>query len=349
MTGSPVAGAQVDAQLRAAASWHPVTGSPRSSVVVLVPAFACALAGCLEPNPYLELADTSSTGDPSTTGDPTGDPGTSDTTGDPVGPCPDPDLCLGVEQLEFSLQGNDSFTAELPKPAGAASTAPIASVRRYQPGQSETVGWAVSWTESATSWTVEITVSGAAPNSRVAGVAAVLGFGAGLSAPTVERRTVTTADGCVQLPVTGDDASVVVDAVERYAPGDAAVFEFSRAELVEAGAVTAIEYCVTQPEQLDAELGVTLLRFELGDNGSLAPIATTLADGQAGSDSFTELGQASEVVHLVGARALGEAAAPDLGWSFDCASSAPFACDYALVNASPGVTVEAGGAALAIQ
>jgi hypothetical protein len=305
---------------------------------VLLLACAGALGGCLEPNPYAAAQLDAGTGAEAGASD--------DTIGDTIG---DPEVRLGLEQVEFSIQGNNSFSAEIPKPTGSTSSAPIAAIRRYQPGQSQTLGWSVTWTESASSWSVEVTTSGSAPNSRIAGVAAVLGFGEALPAPGVHELTVTTTDGCAQLPISAGEGELVLDTVEAYAPGDAEVFEFSRSELIDAGELTAIEYCVSQPEQLDASLRVKLVRFDLPDNALAAEVASTLAAQTNVDDSFPAFGDASEVVHLIGVHTLIEEPEPDLGWEFDCANTPPFACTYALLAGSPAVTVEAGGAALAIQ
>jgi hypothetical protein len=314
-----------------------VSARVQAAALLLACLSLSALGGCLEPNPYAPSPD-AETGEAGEIGD--------DTTGAPTA-CPDPDHCLGLAQIEFSIQGNNSFSAEIPKPAGSTTSAPIAAIRRYQPGQSETLAWSVRWTESASSWAVEVTASGGAPNSRIAGVAAVLGFGDALPAPSVHELTVTTTDGCAQLPISAGE--LVLDTVEAYAPEGAAVVEFSRTELIAAGEPTAIEYCVSQPEQLDASLRVKLISFDLPDNALAAEVATVLDAQTDGGDSFAAFGEAREVVQLVGARTLTEASSPNLGWRFECAATPPYACTYALVGGSSGVMVEAGGAALAIR
>jgi hypothetical protein len=66
-------------------------------------------------------------------------------------------------------------------------------------------------------------------------------------------------------------------------------------------------------------------------------------------ESFAELGPVSEIVHLIGAQALSEAASPGLGYQVNCSSASPYACNYSLSSFNEGAAVELGGAVLAIQ
>jgi hypothetical protein len=309
-----------------------VAATRSSTGIVLTLAWALA---CTEPNPY---AQESGADESSTTGEPT-------ETGDPPG-CGDPACELGLAFVEFSLMGNDSFTAQIPKPPQQESV-PIASVRRYDPGQSETLGFAIEWTDGGDSWDLEVTTTGAANNSRVSGVAMVIGLGEDFSAPELHELAITTADGCGELETSALDGRFFVDTVERYEPGEAAVFEFSRT--AEIGETARIEYCVTQPEGLDATLGVKLVAFDVPEGALALAAAATLDSGAGAMESFAELGDVSEVVHLIGAQALSEANEPGLGFTANCNTQAPYACNYTLSGFTSGVAVELGGAVVAIQ
>jgi hypothetical protein len=304
-----------------------ITGVARRSMIVFV--LGSTLA-CTEPNPFAQEA-----GGDSTAGE----------SGDPPG-CGDPACELGLEFVEFSLQGDDTFTAELPKPAQQESV-PIAAVRRYEPGQSDALGYAIEWTDNGDSWGLEVTTTGAANNSRIAGVAVVIGLGEDFPAPELHALDITTADGCGELESAALEGRFVVDTVERYDPGGNAVFEFSRdAEL---GETAWVEYCVTQPEGLDATLGIKLVAFDVPE-GALAVAAGATLDSSSGEmESFSSLGSVAQVVHLLGAQTLSEADEPSLGFNANCDTSAPYGCNYSLSGFTAGVEVELGGAVLAIQ
>ncbi|HLT38551.1 MAG TPA: hypothetical protein VK034_19825 [Enhygromyxa sp.] len=307
---------------------------PRSSIGIML-ALGLGLA-CTEPNPYAQEAgaDSTETGADSTE---TGD--------DPPG-CGDPACELGLELVTFSLQGDDTFTAQIPKPA-EQDTVPIAAIRRYAPGQSETFGFAIDWTDDGDSWGLEVTTSGAAANSRIEGVAVVIGLGEDFPAPELHELEISTADGCGELETDALDGRFFVDTVERYDPGGAEVFEFSRTATV--GETAAVEYCVSQPEQLDATLGVKLIAFSVPEGALAVAAGAVLDSGGGANESFGSLGNVDEVVHLIGARALSEASEPALGYAVECSTTPPYECSYDLLGFSGGAAVEVGGAAIAIQ
>lgn len=292
---------------------------------------------CTEPNPYAqESSDDATTGEPGETGT---------ETGDPPG-CGDPACELGLEVIEFSLQGDDSLTTSIPKPADQVSV-PIAAVHRYDPGQSNNFGYAIAWTDEGDSWGLEISVAGAAPNSRLSGVAAVIGLGSDFAAPELHELEVTTSQACAQLETDPLDGRIYIDTVERYEPGDADVFEFSRTENV--GETAQIEYCVSQPDDLEGLIKVKLIAFDLPEGALAEQVTAVLDSSNGGMASFGSLGDTTEIVHLLGARALSEASEPGLGYAIDCAAQAPYACSYGLQGFKDGAAVEVGGAVLAIQ
>jgi hypothetical protein len=291
----------------------------------LVPLLGAALA-CTEPNPLAQEAGADETGEP---------PG-----------CNDPAACLGLEYVTFSVHGDDVFTTSIPKPP-QQETVPIATVRRYENGQSDNLGYAIVWTDNGDSWELEVTTTNAANNSRVEGVAAVIGLGANFDPPEMHELQITTADGCGQLTSTPLDGRFFIDAVERYQPGDAAVFDYSRTANV--GDTAAIEYCVTQPDNLEASIGVKLVAFDVPEGALALAAAATLDSGAGAMESFGELGTVSDVLHLVGAHARSEAAAPQLGYQFTCNTAPPYACNYTVADFTDGAVIEVGGAVLAIQ
>jgi hypothetical protein len=321
----------------AAAHDHRVSLTESRRAWSSVAALVLAALACTEPNPYAQES-----GADANTGDGDGD---GDGDGEPPG-CGEPACSLGLARVSFSLQGNDSFSAQIPKPAEQASI-PIAAVQRYEPGQSETLGYAIAWTDNGDSWGLEVTTSGAAANSRVAGVAAVIGLGADFPPPELHELEITTADGCGQLSTTALAGRVFVDTVERYEPGEAAVFEFARTASV--GETATVEYCVTQPDSLDASLKIKLVAFDLPDGARSAAAAATLSSNASRNQSFTELGTVSELVHLTGAHGLNESSVPSLGYRIDCATQSPYACSYDLVGFKAGAKVEVGGVVLAIR
>jgi len=250
---------------------------------------------------------------------------------------------MDLEFIEFSLQGGDPFTAQIPKPA-QANTVPIAVIRRYDPGQSENLGYAMRFTDQGESYELEVRVSGAAPNSRLHGVAMVIGLGAEFPAPEVHELELTTAQPCGEINTAPLEGRVVLEAVQRYEPGDAAVFEFSRD-----GGGAHISYCVDQPEQLDGALGVKVIALDLPVGALALESAAVLDSGTKVSDSFAALGQVSKVVHLIGAQTLNETEAPGIGYAISCAQQAPYTCDYELLRFKDGAAVAVGGSVLAIQ
>jgi hypothetical protein len=310
----------------------------RSSIVFVL---GLTLA-CTEKNPYA-LLETG--GDDSTTGDPI-ETGNETETGDPPG-CGDPACELTLQVVEFTLQGNDTFTAEIPKPAQQESV-PIGAVHRYEPGQSETLGYSILWADYGDSWGLEVTTTGAANNSRISGVGVVIGLGADFPAPDMHALDIGGPEGCGNLESTALAGRFWVDTVERYEPGEAAtVFEFSRS--VTLGETVDIEYCVTQPDSIDSFFGAKLVVFDVPEGALAVTAEATLDSGSGAMQSFASLGSVDQIVHLLGARTLSEAAAPGLGWQASCNGAPPYTCSYNLSGFSAGASVELAGAVLAIQ
>lgn len=302
-----------------------IAGVRRSSIVIVL-GLGFGLA-CTEPNPLAQEAGADETG------------------GDSPG-CGDPACELGLEFITFSLQGDDTFTAQIPKPAEQDSV-PIAAVRRYAPGQSDSFGFAIDWTDEGDSWGLEITTSGGANNSRIEGVAAVIGLGEDFPAPEMHELEISTQDGCGELETEPLDGRFFVDTVEGYEPGGASVFEFSRTPSV--GETATVEYCVTQPELLDASLKVKLIAFDV-PVGALAVTGGVMLDSNDTiNQSFGSLGNIDRVVHLIGGQALSDASVPGLGYAIECSTAPPYTCDYSLLGFNDGATAEVGGAVLAIQ
>ena len=136
--------------------------------------------GCLEANPY---ADTGTAGDTSDTNGSADTEGTTETTGEEL--CDGFACGMGLETHAFSVQGEGPYTRQIPKPP-QAHTVPFATVHVYEPGNSDDYGYEISWSESDTSWTLEITTAGGAGNSRLRGVAAVLGLGTDVGEPALQ-------------------------------------------------------------------------------------------------------------------------------------------------------------------
>jgi hypothetical protein len=288
---------------------------------------------CLEPNPHAQDAGN--------------EPGDGDTTGEPS--CA-PECNLGFELLEFSIQGGSPFTAQIPKPP-QAHTVPIAAIHRYAPGQSNELGYAVAWTDNGSSYGLEITITGSHPNSRLAGIAVVLGLGSDFPAPEVHELEVTTEQGCAQISTAALAGRAWFDLVQRYDAGGAAVFDYSRTATV--GDAATVEYCVSSPEEIDGEvdgaIAVKLIAFDVPEGASVIPVEATIDSGASAGDSFGELGSVAKIAHLLGGRAFSEASQPSLGYLIDCATQAPYACSYEITNFSAGAAIDVGGVVLAIE
>lgn len=299
---------------------------------------ACALLSlaCLEPNPNAVETGASAT---STDGVGDGD-GDGEAEPDPIcDPCD-----LGFETLNFQA-GPDGFVGQVPKPPQSNSV-PLALVREYLPGNSDNLGYAITWAELDDAWEMTVELTGAANNSRVRGVAVVLGSN---SEPSVETVAVTGAEGCLGATIDSLSGRALVDVLERYSPGDDLVLSYARQE-TPAGDGMTVDYCVTESDTPEAALAFKLVAFELPEGVSAIEIAdVTLASGAPQSSSYDQIASHAEVVHLLGARELDEAAAPDLGYGIDCSTSAPFGCSFDLQGFSGGARAVVGGVIVAIQ
>jgi hypothetical protein len=285
---------------------------------------------CLEPNPNAVDAG--------------GETGA--TTNDDGEPEPICDPCdLGFETITFEA-GNNGFVGQVPKPP-QSNTVPLALVREYVAGNSDNLGYAISWADVGNAWELTVELTGAANNSRVRGVAAVLGSNADL---TVETVTVTGADGCLGATIDALDGRTVVDVLERYSPGDDLVLNYAR-QTNSAGDSVTVDYCVTASDTPEASLAFKLVAFELPPEGVIAlEIAdVTLDSGAPQSTTYDQIAAHAEVLHLIGARELDETAATDLGYGIDCSGAAPFGCNFDLRGFSAGARAVVGGVIVAIQ
>jgi hypothetical protein len=299
---------------------------------------ACALLSlaCLEPNPNAAETDASAT---TTNGD-----GDGDGDGEPE-PEPICDPCdLGFETLSFQA-GPDGFVGQVPKPPQSNSV-PLALVREYVPGNSDNLGYAITWAELADAWEITVELTGAANNSRVRGVAMVLGSN---SEPSVETVAVTGVDGCLGATIDSLSGRALVDVLERYSPGDDLVLSYGR-QATPSGDGMTVDYCVTESDTPEAALAFKLVAFELPEGVTALEIADiTLDSGAPQSSSYEQIASHAEVVHLLGAREFDEAAANDLGYGIDCSTTAPFGCSFDLQGFSGGARAVIGGVIVAIQ
>jgi hypothetical protein len=298
---------------------------------------ACALLlslACLEPNPNAtDTGGETGASAATTNGDGDGD----------IDPICDP-CDLGFETLLFEA-GADGFVGQVPKPPQANSV-PLALVREYVPGNSENLGYAITWAESGDSWEITVELTGAANNSRVRGVAAVLGSNSDLYVETV---AVTQADGCLGATVDSLSGRAVVDVLERYSPGDDLVLSYAR-QATPAGDDMTVDYCVTESDTPEASLAFKVVAFELPEGVSAIEVAdVTLDSGAPQSSSYGQIASYAEVLHLLGTREFDEAAANDLGYGIDCSTSAPFGCNFDLRGFSGGARAVVGGVIVAIQ
>lgn len=310
-------------------------------------AFALIAQGCLEPNPNADAGGTDelgTSGEASTSESGTGESGTSDAgtsetspetspeTGMPCDPCG-----LGFEVLEFEA-GPDDFSAEIPKP-DFAHTAPIAFVREYLPGNADELGYAISWTDVGASWQVEVALIDAAPNSRVRGVALVIGSE---SPPTIDELDVAAGECTSVVPPM--PTQQLIESVERYDPAGGATLAYDRQ------AAGGTQYCVTTSDSPDATIGVRTIALELPEGVLLSAAADTIFDMPGGGElSFSEGDPSWSLAHLVGVRDFDDASASDLGYVVACDSAAaPFPCSFAFDNFSSGARAVLGGHLLGV-
>jgi hypothetical protein len=289
---------------------------------------------CLEPNPNAVDAG-GETGSSMTTTNGDGD-------GD-IEPICDP-CDLGFETLAFEA-GPDGFVGQVPKPPQSSSV-PLALVREYVAGNSENLGYEISWAEVGDAWEITVALTGAANNSRVRGLAVVLGSN---SEPSVETVAVTQADGCLGATIDALDGRALVDVLERYSPGDDPVLSYAR-EASPSGDGMTVEYCVTEAATPETSLAFKLVAFELPEGVTAVDVADiTLDSGAPQSSTYGQIAAHAEVLHLLGVREFDEAAVDDLGYAIDCSTSAPFGCSFDLLGFSGGARAVVGGVIVAIQ
>jgi hypothetical protein len=284
---------------------------------------------CLEPNP--NAVDTGETA--STNGDGDGDP--------PLvcDPCD-----LGFETIAFEA-GPNGFVGQVPKPPQSNSV-PLALVREYVAGNSSNLGYAITWADVDDAWEITVELTGAANNSRVRGVAAVLASNTDLA---VETATVTGADGCMGATIDALGGRAVIDVLERYSPGDDLVLNYAR-QASTAGDSATVDYCVTASDTPEASLAFKLVAFDVPQGVTALEIAdVTLDSGSPQSANFNQFASNAEILHVIGAREFDESAVDDLGYAIDCNASAPFGCNFDLLGFSGGARAVVGGVIVAIQ
>lgn len=309
-------------------------------------ALVLVVSACLEPNPNADAetgadeVDATSGESGSETG--TGSAGettsdTSDTTSDETGmPC---DPCgLGFEVLEFEA-GPDDFVGEVPKP-DFAHTAPIAFVREYLPGNADELGYAITWTDAGASWQVEVALLDAAPNSRVRGVALVLGSD---EAPTIHELEAGMGE-CAGAPFEPANDRRMFESVERYDPAGGAVLAFAKQFS------DTLDYCVTAADSPEATIGAKLVELTIPPGVVVAGTPDVVLDmATGGSAYFSEGDPTWAMIHLVGLREFDDQAASDLGYTIACSTgSMPFPCDFEFDGFSAGARAVLGGDLLAI-
>jgi hypothetical protein len=291
---------------------------------------ALALVGCLEPNPYADGGDT---------GTSTSNTSTSNTSaGTDTGTPPPSDFAYEVLAFEA---GPDGFSGSLAKP-DQPNVVALAVIDDYSPRNAQALGYAVELTDNGGSYDVSVTIDGADNNSRVRGRAIALGFAA---APQLETIELTGPGDCASQLVAGP---ATVDAVQAYGPNGGVELSYARTATASGDGVT-VEYCITAASDPGASLRVALLGFSPPDGVSAHAADDVVIDSQTPQAiSFPQIDAAAEVLHLVSAHALDEAAANDLGYTIACASTAPFACSVDLSGFAPGVQVRAGGLTIAV-
>jgi hypothetical protein len=318
------------------------------------------LHACLEPNPNAIEVSTSDTAVETTTGDgddEVGDPSEGSPADDgpvddgpvddgPVDDGPVDDGELAFESITFQSKA-DGFTGQIPKP-NQAHVVPLVLIHEYRPGQSDKLGYAAHWTDLGDAYEIEVVLTGATPDSRVRGVAAVLGMA---QAPEVATVTVAATDPCVGVTFDVIPGRAFIDTIERYEPGEDLVLGYER-HVSPGGEAegSTIEYCITASDTPEASLTYKRVGFDVPDDViALVVPGLTLDSPMQQSDSYDSLGADDQVLHLIGAQAFDEVAANDLGYTIDCnQNSPPYGCKFDLTNFAPGARVVAGGLILAI-
>jgi hypothetical protein len=288
---------------------------------------------CLEPNPNAEAGSTADTSTSGTTATTTADTTTATDTGASCDPCD-----FGFELVEFDASSGGT-SGSVPKP-DFPHTVALALVHEYTPGSSDTLGYVIEWTDDGSAWGFDVTLSGAANNSRVRGRAIVLGFN---EPPSEAQLQVSGADGCQSASI--DTGLVIVDAVERYEPGDATELSYARS----APAADAIEYCVTASSIPEASIGVKLIGFAPPDGITAESVdEVTLASQAPQTSDFPQI-DGFAILHMLAARSFDEGAATNLGYAINCDdAAAPWTCSFDMSGFKAGAQVVVGGAIAAI-
>jgi hypothetical protein len=248
---------------------------------------------------------------------------------------------FAFNSLSFEVGATETFS--IPKP-DQPHTVPFATITNYAPAvNAENLGYAMVWTDVGDAYELEVSLSGVTGNSKVGGVAVVLGFADELGAPEVQEVQVT-ADNCGSVSLADLGDRVMLDAVERYEPGAATQLSYART----AGA--SLEYCVTGADAPEASLAYKVVMISLPEGVvSLEVPELVLSSNMGMSADYSQLGTATQIVHLIGARSFDEGSEPSLGYQFICSAQSPFGCDYDLIRFKTGAQVVAGGSIIAIQ
>ena len=303
------------------------------SLVLAVVGLA-GLSACLEPNPNLTEGGSETAG----TTNETGSEAESEGQPEPCDPCE-----LAFSTATFDA-GPDGTTVEIPKP-DQPNTAAIALVQVYEPGGAAALGYAIEWEESGDAYTLSLSLTDANDDSRVAGLAVVVGSASAIDSQTFDAD----ASNCGSQQVEADNR-VLVHAVETYNPdsGDVASYSGTR----EAGnGEDTIEYCFDNADSEGASLQVRVLSFEAGE-GPVVETRDAIPVSGNGTEltEFSSLPSSAEVVHLLAVTAYDEGNnASDLGYGLDCdPSQAPYGCELSLIDFGGGAQVIAAGAAVGI-
>ena len=290
-------------------------------------------SACLEPNPNaLDAGDGEvETSDASA--------GSSDTNAD-TGGCTDCDFAM--ESVEFDVNNSDTIT--IPKP-DMPHTAPIAAVSRYAPAKgATTMGYTLSFSDAGDAYELSIELNGDSGNSRVEGVAVVIGLSDALGAPQIEDLEIP-ADGCASSSVAASGDTILLDVISSYEPADGD--DLSYARTVSGGAP---EYCVTRASEGAATLGVRLISFPAPAGATIFTTPDTVLDADNAEDvDYPEVGASSQIAYLIGARAYDEELAEDLGYRADCQPDPPYGCHYDVSEFEDGASVSMGGTLLAVE
>lgn len=311
-----------------------------------VAAASVVATGCLEPNPNaVGETQASGTSDTSTSDTSTSDTSTGDSSETGSGAICDP-CGFAFESLAFEVGATE--TISIPKP-DRPHTVPFATITNYAPANNaNSLGYAMAWTDAGDTYELKLTLTGNTGNTKVGGVAVVLGFSDELGAPEVQEVQVA-ADGCEAVSLDGLGDRVYLDAVERYEPGSATVLNYART----ASAGASLEYCVTQADAPEASLTYKVVMFSVPEGVvSLDVPEVDLDSGAPVSADYGDLGAdlgAAQLIHLIGARSFDEASEPSLGYQIACSAQSPFGCTYELLRFKAGARVVAGGSIIAIQ